>query len=990
MIFLTIVITILPNYKVKAMTLIDNSYLPPLVQDDYTDYIIYKTKNSEIYMIKFNYSDNLVFYTSSSNSNGNFYIECKRLDDSEVNIYYNKYFFDRRYEDINDWNWLKSTSFIDTQYLRAPIGGNKYDSSVKEIQSILYSTVDMYYNPSETSTTIYSSDSNLIPGEHKHDSSLSFNEKKLEDKTYSKDNGNYEKDIIVSTIDLYQDNVSKVQAIFNFSDYYDNNYKYYIKPQGKETIDVTNEVLNGTSINGKGYVSLTFEKSTKLVAQVLRNQSDLGINKVFDVKVKTVSNKFESNDGESYPDKPNDGYLDYIVYKTKDNSVFMITFNKTKNYSFFTSDTNDSGGFYIVSYLNKGGENINTHNSYKLDNGTWKVLYQNQYLSNPIGGSKYDSSVKNVKSILYSTVDMYYLYDRTSTGNYSSDSYMIQGLHQNNMSLPLDYRRFNDKTYNKNIPIITEPIEINFEFFYLDENGTEFTDMNGNIYKKLKVKFGEVYNENYKYMISFDNKNWFDVSKQFKQNDDSYIPNAYFNIPISSTIYAKVTKKDDTLISENSITIELDKTLEKVGYINNEYMNLKYVEFEIDNILQGFSPTRFAVQYGTNSDVSNMPNYLKYEVIIEDKNQNPINIDLNEYYFFKEGSLQYKDKIKGVVLDIININHKIPSNAENLKVRFYFNNTEDYYMNFYTTNPKFNTKIDYYDDFFSNYKKYKFPKGYTKAIIKPINKNSSNGNVLFMKKFTNSDIDFFYYNFNSYSITKNIFETAQRDLTEYNVEGYNDVFRKYDFSIDVENKIYPIIHNKREKYCLGGQDIKEDYNFISGWSKKQCEVSEVQHVFYLPNDYYVEFVNLETDSKIVKNISDEDFGEDDTLDINNNFKDQMNEKYPFYNEENNKLLNKLNNYIEQLKSMYLDYFPFIGQLKEIYDIFNINISEDTKPPNWTINVEFKPLGIKYENLKVIDFTYFDEYKPLVFNFEKLFLSIFTIIGIVNNIKKGSV
>lgn len=708
-------------------------------------------------------------------------------------------------------------------------------------------------------------------------------------------------------------------------------------------------------------------------------------------------------DNITFSDFPDDGYNDYVLYYTGSGyddglglGYMLVKFDKDniKYLHYMVRGTTQKLTFSKdFCFSNCTSYDVSADVDYKIYQ--FQKWNNNQWVeqSKTSGRDYLDVSLDTIFSsnvVIYVDKDTYNnsTISKDSNGSFGSFRHLKNDYTSITINPPTSLEDIkNHVVYS---PVVIEPIEINFEFFYLDENGTEFTDMNGNIYKKLKVKFGEVYNENYKYMISFDNKNWFDVSKQFKQNDDSYIPNAYFNIPISSTIYAKVTKKDDTLISENSITIELDKTLEKVGYINNEYMNLKYVEFEIDNILQGFSPTRFAVQYGTNSDVSNMPNYLKYEVIIEDKNQNPINIDLNEYYFFKEGSLQYKDKIKGVVLDIININHKIPSNAENLKVRFYFNNTEDYYMNFYTTNPKFNTKIDYYDDFFSNYKKYKFPKGYTKAIIKPINKNSSNGNVLFMKKFTNSDIDFFYYNFNSYSITNNIFETAQRDLTEYNVEGYNDVFRKYDFSIDVENKIYPIIHNKREKYCLGGQDIKEDYNFISGWSKKQCEVSEVQHVFYLPNDYYVEFVNLETDSKIVKNISDEDFGKDDTLDINNNFKDQMNEKYPFYNEENNKLLNKLNNYIEQLKSMYLDYFPFIGQLKEIYDIFNINISEDTKPPNWTINVEFKPLGVKYENLKVIDFSFFEEYKPLVFNFEKLFLSIFTIIGIVNNIKKGSV
>lgn len=599
----------IPGIKVKAMTLIDNSYLPPLVQDDYTDYIIYKTKNSEIYMIKFNYSDNLVFYTSSSNSNGNFYIECKRLDDSEVNIYYNKYFFDRRYEDINDWNWLKSISFIDTQYLRNPIGGNKYDSSVKEIQSILYSTVDMYYNPSETSTTIYSSDSNLIPGEHKHDSSLSFNEKKLEDKTYSKDNGNYEKDIIVSTIDLYQDNVSSVQTIFNFSDYYDNNYKYYIKPQGKETIDVTNEVLNGTSINGKGYVSLTFEKDVKVVALVVRNETDLGINKIFNIKVKNVSNSFESNDNKVYPDKPNDGYLDYIVFKTKDNSVFMITFNKTKNYSFFTSDTNDSGGFYIVSYLNKGGENNNTHNSYKLDNGTWKVLYQNQYLRDPIGGSKYDSSVKNIKSILYSTVDMYYLYDRTSTGSYSSDSYMIQGLHQNNMSLPLDYRRFNDKTYNYNKNIPKPKAELNITDARVNDvdNNREFYLVNFDL--------GDYYDSKYKLYYGYDVNTQTKYSAEFNQETKkATIKHAFDSVPIYYQLIENDNLSSPVLTGVYSVPI---------GYTNqNKEIIIKEANSYDDNGNKIITATLDFSNIEKFRDIHPDITYIIDDVIVTDTNYN--------------------------------------------------------------------------------------------------------------------------------------------------------------------------------------------------------------------------------------------------------------------------------------------------------------------------------------------------------------------------------
>ena len=855
MIFLTIIITILPNYKVKAMTLIDNSYLPPLVQDDYTDYIIYKTKNSEIYMIKFNYSDNLVFYTSSSNSNGNFYIECKRLDDSEVNIYYNKYFFDRRYEDINDWNWLKSTSFIDTQYLRAPIGGNKYDSSVKEIQSILYSTVDMYYNPSETSTTIYSSDSNLIPGEHKHDSSLSFNEKKLEDKTYSKDNGNYEKDI------------------FNFSDYYDNNYKYYIKPQGKETIDVTNEVLNGTSINGKGYVSLTFEKSTKLVAQVLRNQSDLGINKVFDVKVKTVSNKFESNDGESYPDKPNDGYLDYIVYKTKDNSVFMITFNKTKNYSFFTSDTNDSGGFYIVSNLNKGGENINTHNSYKLDNGTWKVLYQNQYLSNPIGGSKYDSSVKNIKSILYSTVDMYYLYDRTSTGNYSSDSYMIQGLHQNNMSLPLDYRRFNDKTYNKNQALKERLIK------FIDGIANDLDNRNVNL---LKVDFNDIYNSNYKYQISFDNKNWIDVTDTIITNDNHYI---IYSLMANTTIYAKVLSEDNEELELSSKTITNLNDYQLIKSVSStDTLNIYSIDFRLKNIqnTMGYEhyTTKIKLQYGSNDHTNkNRPYYLDYSITGLDNDGMELDIDLTDYYDVKILNKEYYmgDYESFLYYDLVQIKQLLPNEVKQLKVSFYFSNLDNYYIHCYTTNTKSQTEIRFTESLFKDYVLYQFPSGFDYALIRPKSFQTSNGSLISDAYYFNSGIlEMTTYDFINNQISTIFDKTMNRK--DYLIEGNN---LKFDFTSDEDNKVYPALYLRKEIYC--DSELQYKNLLVSpGYTRYKCLNSEKRvpkALFYVHKDFYVQYINMETLETKVVNVDKEEFEKKNNLELTKDFKDKINDKY---------------------------------------------------------------------------------------------------------------
>ena len=73
----------------------------------------------------------------------------------------------------------------------------------------------------------------------------------------------------------------------------------------------------------------------------------------------------------------------------------------------------------------------------------------------------------------------------------------------------------------------------------------------------------------------------------------------------------------------------------------------------------------------------------------------------------------------------------------------------------------------------------------------------------------------------------------------------------------------------------------------------------------------------------VVNIDKGDFEDKNNLELTQDFKDKVNEKYP---EEEASSLGDIGNFINNLKESFLGKFKFIGQLKEIYDIFNTNIS----------------------------------------------------------------
>ena len=971
MIFLTIVITILPNYKVNALTGNDNNYYPNKPRDGYTDFIVYTDINSSTkgtYIMSFNKTKNVNVYTGYMSGGMTLAI----VDITKRSFYsdgcitdFKKYKLNNIYENKSDWNWEE----IDTIGKTAITNDYTY--------KILYSTVDIYYTPGVAKTT-YSEATYLIPGEHNVPSNISYDEKLYYDKTYNKNTNEFEKEIVMSITDLYVDNVSKAQVTFNFNDYYDNSYKYYVKPQGKEAIDVTEQVLNGN-----GYATLIFEKSTKLVAQVLRNQSDLGINKVFDVKVKILSNKFESNDGESYPDKPEDGYTDFIVYTDINSSTkgtYIMSFNKTKNVNVYTGYM--SGGMTLAivditkrSFYSDGC--ITDFKKYKLNN-----IYENKSDWNweeidTIGKTAITNDY--TYKILYSTVDIYYTPGVAKT-TYSEATYLIPGEHNVPSNISYEEKLYYDKTYNKNIPIKSSSIR--FE----DNVVNDLDNRNVNL---LKVNFNDIYNSNYKYQISFDNKNWIDVTDTIIANDNHYI---IYSLMSNTTIYAKVLSQDNEEIDTNNKKIDNLNDYQLFKSVSStDTLNIYSIDFRLKNIqnTMGYEhyTTKIKLQYGSNDHTNkNRPYYLDYSITGLDENGMELNEDLTDYYNVQINDNEYYlgDYESFLYYDLVQIKPLLPNKVKQLKVSFYFSNLDNYYIHCYTTNTKSQTEIRFTESLFKDYVLYQFPSGFDYALIRPKSFQTSNGSLIADAYYFNSGIlEMTTFDFKNNDIST-IFDTTM-DKSDYLIEGNNV---KFNFTSDEDNNVYPALYLRKEVFC----NIEIGYNdvlFAAGMRSYFC-VNEKKRIpsatFYVHKDFYIEFINKNTLETKVVNIDKGDFEDKNNLELTQDFKDKVNEKYP---EEEASSLGDIGNFINNLKESFLGKFKFIGQLKEIYDIFNTNISEDTEPPNWTINVEFKPLGIKYENLKVIDFSFFEEYKELLFNFEKLFLSTFTIVGIVRNIKKGS-
>lgn len=696
--------------------------------------------------------------------------------------------------------------------------------------------------------------------------------------------------------------------------------------------------------------------------------------------------------GIDFPEFPEDNNDSYVLYYSSssynDGIPFgynLVTFNKDniKYVNFQVRSSVTRLGFYkdfcfddCSLYDVKTDEE--DYKVYNLNNSSWELKTKT---------SDKNQFKPSANTILSSNITIY-----VSDGTY--DNSTLYKSDENVVSTRIKNINGNITEFTINPPTSLEDIKNHVVYSPIKSSSIRFednvvNDLDNRNVNLLKVDFNDIYNSNYKYQISFDNKNWIDVTDTIITNDNHYI---IYSLMANTTIYAKVLSQDNEEIDTNNKTIDNLNDYQLIKSVSStDTLNIYSIDFRLKNIqnTMGYEhyTTKIKLQYGSNDHTNkNRPYYLDYSITGLDNDGMELDIDLTDYYDVKILNKEYYmgDYESFLYYDLVQIKPLLPNKVKQLKVSFYFSNLDNYYIHCYTTNTKSQTEIRFTESLFKDYVLYQFPSGFDYALIRPKSFQTSNGSLIADAYYFNSGVlEMTTFDFKNNDIST-IFDTTM-DKSNYLIEGNNV---KFNFTSDEDNNVYPALYLRKEVFC----NIEIGYNdvlYTFGTRRYFC-VNEKKRIpsatFYVHKDFYVEFINKNTLETKVVNIDKGDFEDKNNLELTQDFKNKVNEKYP---EEEASSLGDISNFINNLKESFLGKFKFIGQLKEIYDIFNINISEDAEPPNWTINVEFKPLGVKYENLKVIDFSFFEEYKELLFNFEKLFLSTFTIIGIVRNIKKGS-
>ncbi len=696
--------------------------------------------------------------------------------------------------------------------------------------------------------------------------------------------------------------------------------------------------------------------------------------------------------GIDFPEFPGDNNDSYVLYYSSssynDGIPFgynLVTFNKDniKYVNFQVRSSVTRLGFYkdfcfddCSLYDVKTDEE--DYKVYNLNNSSWELKTKT---------SDKNQFKPSANTILSSNITIY-----VSDGTY--DNSTLYKSDENVVSTRTKNINGNITEFTINPPTSLEDIKNHVVYSPIKSSSIRFednvvNDLDNRDVNLLKVDFNDIYNSNYKYQISFDNKNWIDVTDTIITNDNHYI---IYSLMANTTIYAKVLSQDNEEIDMNNKTIDNLNDYQLIKSVSStDTLNIYSIDFRLKNIqnTMGYEhyTTKIKLQYGSNDHTNkNRPYYLDYSITGLDNDGMELDIDLTDYYDVKILNKEYYmgDYESFLYYDLVQIKPLLPNKVKQLKVSFYFSNLDNYYIHCYTTNTKSQTEIRFTESLFKDYVLYQFPSGFDYALIRPKSFQTGNGSLIADAYYFNSGVlEMTTFDFKNNDIST-IFDTTM-DKSNYLIEGNNV---KFNFTSDEDNNVYPALYLRKEVFC----NIEIGYNdvlYTFGTRRYFC-VNEKKRIpsatFYVHKDFYVEFINKNTLETKVVNIDKGDFEDKNNLELTQDFKNKVNEKYP---EEEASSLGDISNFINNLKESFLGKFKFIGQLKEIYDIFNINISEDTEPPNWTINVEFKPLGVKYENLKVIDFSFFEEYKELLFNFEKLFLSTFTIIGIVRNIMKGS-
>ena len=589
--------------------------------------------------------------------------------------------------------------------------------------------------------------------------------------------------------------------------------------------------------------------------------------------------------GIDFPEFPGDNNDSYVLYYSSssynDGIPFgynLVTFNKDniKYVNFQVRSSVTRLGFYkdfcfddCSLYDVKTDEE--DYKVYNLNNSSWELKTKT---------SDKNQFKPSANTILSSNITIY-----VSDGTY--DNSTLYKSDENVVSTRTKNINGNITEFTINPPTSLEDIKNHVVYSPIKSSSIRFednvvNDLDNRNVNLLKVDFNDIYNSNYKYQISFDNKNWIDVTDTIIANDNHYI---IYSLMANTTIYAKVLSQDNEEIDTNNKTIDNLNDYQLIKSVSStDTLNIYSIDFRLKNIqnTMGYEhyTTKIKLQYGSNDHTNkNRPYYLDYSITGLDNDGMELDIDLTDYYDVKILNKEYYmgDYESFLYYDLVQIKQLLPNEVKQLKVSFYFSNLDNYYIHCYTTNTKSQTEIRFTESLFKDYVLYQFPSGFDYALIRPKSFQTSNGSLISDAYYFNSGIlEMTTYDFINNQISTIFDKTMNRK--DYLIEGNN---LKFDFTSNEDNKVYPALYLRKEIYC--DSELQYKNLLVSpGYTRYKCLNSEKRvpkALFYVHKDFYVQYINMETLETKVVNVDKEEFEKKNNLELTKDFQDKINDKY---------------------------------------------------------------------------------------------------------------
>lgn len=364
--------------------------------------------------------------------------------------------------------------------------------------------------------------------------------------------------------------------------------------------------------------------------------------------------------------------------------------------------------------------------------------------------------------------------------------------------------------------------------------------------------------------LSFSNKTSYNYS-----NTDEFVTNI--------DIYTQdgVLYKEST-IKENNL-LKLKKSFNSG---TNAYGMSKIV-WNIDagtDIQASDGIINFKIQYGANDFTNkNIPIFNSYKIYgMNSYESGWTDITNDERFYFDEFNYEYFT-LEGIATEtVLTSTLNIPSDMcvyEQIKVEFYFDNTNNFYM--YVFDDLYTSEWQDLESYFKDYIYYEFPTNKKYAFISHSN-NMSNSGKLYVpyNDIINPDSLFgaYIYNYNKRSITKKLLE---QEFYDY------DYYYFYDFTFSFDNKEVLMLQRK------------------TGTSEKVS--------FYVPSDYIVEFSNNEN----ITLLTPDGYVDIDTGKIDNIYRDEnVGEVSSFWST----FKNSINYFIEPISEIFEKITIFFNSL----------------------------------------------------------------------------